>query len=160
MIAKSIKTSSSSKDILQTTAYSVLLMISVAHLLNDTMQSVIPAIYPIIKDKFNFTFTQIGVINLMFQLTASILQPVVGIYTDRKPKPFSLSIGMGFTLIGLIILAYAQDFHIILLAVSIIGMGSSIFHPESSRIAQLASGGKKGLAQSIFQVGGYAGGAI
>ena len=151
---------SQSKDILQNTAYSILFTISIAHLLNDTMQSVIPAIYPIIKEKFNFTFTQIGLINLMFQLTASILQPVVGFYTDKNPKPFSLPMGMVFTLVGLVILAFAQDFHIILLAVAIIGMGSSVFHPESSRIAQLASGGKKGLAQSIFQVGGYAGGAI
>jgi len=149
-----------SLKLITNTSYSILLMISIAHLLNDTMQSVIPAIYPIIKDKFHFSFTQIGVINLMFQLTASILQPVVGYYTDKNPKPFSLAIGMGFTLIGLLILAFAKDFHIIMLAVAIIGMGSSIFHPESSRIAQLASGGKKGLAQSIFQVGGYAGGAI
>jgi len=124
------------------------------------MQSVIPAIYPMLKEKFNFSFTQIGMITFTFQLTASLLQPFIGNYTDRKPRPYSLAIGMSFTLIGLILLSVASSFLLILLAVSLIGMGSSVFHPESSRVAHLASGGKKGLAQSIFQLGGNAGSAI
>lgn len=144
----------------QKTAYSILLTISFAHMLNDMMQSVIPAIYPLIKDKFGFNFAQIGIITLVFQLTSSILQPFVGHYADRHPKPYSLSAGMGCTLLGLFILSFAGNFFFILLAVSIIGFGSSVFHPESSQVAQIASGGKKGLAQSIFQVGGNAGSAI
>ncbi len=144
----------SPKVLAQHTVYSILLTISVAHMLNDMMQSVIPAIYPIIKEKYNFTFTQIGMINLVFQLTASVLQPVVGIYTDKHPKPFSLSIGMSSTLVGLVSLAFASNYWMILLSVAFIGLGSSVFHPESSRVAQFASGGRKGLAQSIFQVGG------
>lgn len=144
----------------QKTVYAILFTISFTHLLNDMMQSVIPAVYPLIKEKFNFSFTQIGMITFTFQLTASLLQPFVGFYTDRKPRPFSLAIGMGFTLLGLIALAFASGFYSILVAVSIIGMGSSVFHPESSRVAYLASGGRKGLAQSIFQLGGNAGAAI
>ena len=144
----------------QKTIYSILLTISFAHLLNDMMQSIIPSIYPLIKDKFGFTFTQIGIITLVFQLTSSILQPFVGCYTDRHPKPYSLAMGMGFTLVGLFILAFADSFLAILLAVSIIGWGSSIFHPGASQVAQIASGGKRGLAQSIFQVGGNGGNAV
>lgn len=149
-----------SQAIEQKTVYSILLTISFAHLLNDMMQSVIPSIYPLIKDKFGFTFAQIGIITLIFQLTSSILQPFVGRYTDKHPKPYSLAAGMGFTLIGLFILSFANNFLLILLAVSIIGWGSSIFHPEASQVAQIASGGRKGLAQSIFQVGGNGGNAI
>lgn len=148
------------QELEQKTIYSILLTISFAHWLNDMMQSVIPSIYPLIKDKFGFTFAQIGVITLVFQLTSSILQPFVGRYTDRHPKPYSLAAGMGFTLIGLFILAFANSFLLILLAVSIIGWGSSIFHPEASQVVQIASGGKKGLAQSIFQVGGNGGNAV
>lgn len=148
------------KAVVQKTVYSILFTISFAHLLNDMMQSVIPAIYPLMKENFNFSFTQIGMITFTFQLTASLLQPFVGFYTDRKPRPYSLAIGMGFTLVGLIALSMATGFYFILLAVSLIGIGSSVFHPESSRVAYLASGGKKGLAQSIFQLGGNAGGAI
>lgn len=148
------------KVMVQKTIYSILFTISFTHLLNDMMQSVIPAIYPLIKQKFHFSFTQIGMITLAFQLTASLLQPFVGFYTDRKPRPFSLAIGMAFTLTGLIALSMASNFWLILLAVGLIGMGSSVFHPESSRVAYLASGGKKGLAQSIFQLGGNAGSAI
>ncbi len=144
----------------QRTVYPVLFAISFTHLLNDLIQSVIPSIYPMLKTQFNLSFSQIGLITLVFQLTASLLQPFVGFYTDRKPKPQSLAIGMGFTFIGLIFLAFAHHFFFILIAVSFIGMGSSVFHPESSRVAHLASGGKKGLAQSIFQVGGNAGSAI
>ena len=144
----------------QKTIYTILFTISVAHLLNDMMQSVIPAVYPIIKEKFNFSFTQIGVITLTFQFASSVLQPFIGFYTDKYPKPFSLSVGMGFTLIGLAVLSIASNFHTFLLAVTLVGIGSSVFHPESSKVAQLASGGRKGLAQSIFQVGGNFGSAM
>ena len=148
------------KDVASRTVFSILFTISFTHLLNDMMQSVIPAVYPLIKDKYNFSFTQIGMITFTFQLTASLLQPFVGFYTDRRPKPFSLVLGMTFTLTGLILLSIASTFISFLVAVAFIGMGSSIFHPESSRVAHLASGGRKGLAQSIFQLGGNAGSAI
>jgi MFS transporter, FSR family, fosmidomycin resistance protein len=138
----------------------ILAAISVAHMLNDIMQSVIPAIYPILKDDFALSFTQIGLIQLTFQLTASILQPAVGILTDRRPQPFSLATGMGFTLIGLIMLSLATSFGWLLLSVAMIGVGSSIFHPEASRVARMASGGRHGFAQSLFQVGGNVGSAI
>lgn len=144
----------------QKTIYTILFTISIAHLLNDMMQSVIPAVYPIIKEKFNFSFTQIGIITLTFQFASSVLQPFIGSYTDKHPKPFSLPTGMSFTLIGLIILSIASNFHTFLIAVTLVGMGSSVFHPESSKVAQLASGGRKGLAQSIFQVGGNFGSAM
>lgn len=142
------------------TVYPILFAISISHLLNDLIQSVIPAVYPLLKSNYALSFTQIGIITLVFQLTASILQPFVGLYTDRNPTPRSLAIGMLFSLAGLLCIAFASSFVYILLSVSLIGMGSSIFHPEASRVAHLASGGKKGLAQSIFQVGGNAGGAI
>ncbi|UAY55321.1 MFS transporter [Arachidicoccus terrestris] len=149
----------SPKSLAEKTVFSILFTISFTHLLNDMMQSVIPAVYPIIKENYKLSFTQIGLITLTFQMTASLLQPFVGRYTDKKPRPFSLSIGMGFTLSGLIALSFASSFYLILLSVALIGLGSSVFHPESSRVAHLASGGKKGLAQSIFQVGGNAGSA-
>ena len=142
------------------TVYPILLLVSVTHLLNDMMQSVIPAVYPLLKAKFGFSFAQIGLITLVFQMTSSILQPFVGRYADRHPRPYSLAAGMCFTLAGLFALALAPGFAPILLAVALIGWGSSIFHPESSRVAQLASGGRKGLAQSIFQVRGNAGSAF
>ena len=142
------------------TVYPILLMVCTTHLLNDMMQSVIPAVYPLLKAKFGFSFAQIGLITLVFQMTSSILQPFVGRYADRHPRPYSLAAGMCFTLAGLFALALAPGFAPILLAVALIGWGSSIFHPESSRVAQLASGGRKGLAQSIFQVGGNAGSAM
>lgn len=142
------------------TVYSVLFAISFGHLLNDLLQSVIPSVYPMLKDNFKLSFAQVGLITLAFQLSASILQPFVGHYTDRRPNPMSLAIGMGFTLIGLTSLSMASNFAFILLSVCLVGVGSSVFHPEASRVAQLASGGKKGLAQSIFQVGGNAGSAI
>ena len=148
------------KALAQTTVYSILFTISFSHLLNDMMQSVIPAIYPLLKVNYHLSFTQIGLITFTFQLTASLLQPFVGHFTDKTPRPYSLAIGMGFTLTGLISLALATNFAAILVSVSLIGMGSSVFHPESSRVAHLASGGKKGLAQSIFQLGGNAGSAI
>jgi FSR family fosmidomycin resistance protein-like MFS transporter len=149
-----------SKKLVQQTVYSILFTISLAHFINDMLQSVIPSIYPLIKQRFSLNFTQIGLITFTYQITASILQPFVGLYTDKKPKPYSLAVGMGFTLSGLALASFANSFYIMLMAVSLIGIGSSIFHPESSRVAHLASGGKKGLAQSIFQLGGNAGSAI
>lgn len=149
-----------SKQLTQQTVFSILFTISFTHFINDMLQAVIPAVYPILKTKFSLTFTEVGLITLTYQLTASILQPFIGFYTDKKPRPYSLAIGMGFTLVGLAAVAVASSFVNILLAVSLIGIGSSIFHPESSRVAHLASGGKKGLAQSIFQLGGNAGSAI
>ncbi len=140
--------------------YPVLLVISFTHMLNDMIQSVIPAIYPMIKDRFSLTFAQIGIITLVFQLTSSLLQPFVGRYADYHPRPYSLALGMTFSLIGLFMLSIANNFMFILLSVSLIGCGSSVFHPESSQVARMASGGKKGLAQSIFQVGGNTGNAI
>lgn len=142
------------------TVYSMLIICSISHLLNDMIQSIIPSVYPIVKDKFGFTFAQIGIITLAFQMTSSILQPLTGLYADKRPKPYALSVGMCFTLSGLLMLAFASNFSLILLAVSVIGLGSSVFHPTASRVAQIASGGKKSLAQSIFQVGGNAGQAI
>jgi MFS transporter, FSR family, fosmidomycin resistance protein len=132
------------------TVYPILIAISVSHLLNDALQSIIPAIYPVVKDTFSLSFAQIGLITLTFQLSASILQPFVGLYTDRKPKPYSLAIGMGFTLVGLILLSRAPSFDILILSVALVGIGSAIFHPEASRMAHKASGGRRGLAQSIF----------
>ena len=142
------------------TAYAILFSMGICHLLNDMIQSIIPAIYPLLKDKFGFTFAQIGIITLVFQLTSSILQPFVGLYADRHPQPYSLATGMCFTLVGLIALAFAPNFMLLLLSVALIGCGSSVFHPEASRVAQMASGGKKSLAQSIFQVGGNGGSAF
>ena len=142
------------------TAYAVLFAMGFCHLLNDMIQSVIPAMYPLLKDSFGFTFAQIGIITLVFQLTSSIFQPFVGQYADRHPQPYSLAAGMCFTLLGLLALAFAPSFVVILLAVAVIGCGSSVFHPEASRVAQMASGGRKSLAQSIFQVGGNGGSAI
>jgi FSR family fosmidomycin resistance protein-like MFS transporter len=138
----------------------ILLTISFCHFLNDMIQSVIPAIYPILKTSFRLSFSQIGLITLTGQLTASVLQPVVGFYTDRRPQPFSLPVGMGFTLAGLLLLSNATSFHLLLVAVAVVGVGSAVLHPESSRVARVASGGQHGLAQSVFQVGGNAGGAL
>jgi FSR family fosmidomycin resistance protein-like MFS transporter len=142
------------------TIFPILAGISIGHLLNDTVQSLIPAIYPILKSSFHLDFSQIGLITLTYQLTASLLQPFVGMYTDKRPHPFSLPLGMTITLVGLITLAFAQSYGMLILASSLVGMGSSIFHPESSRVARMASGGKHGLAQSVFQVGGNAGSSL
>jgi len=144
----------------ENTVYPILFTISFAHLLNDLVQSVIPAIYPLLKDNYLLSFTQIGLITLTFQTSASLLQPFVGVFTDKKPLPFSLAFGMAISLLGLILLSMAASFSAILLAVILVGFGSSVFHPESSRVAYLASGGKRGLAQSIFQIGGNAGSAV
>ncbi|TYR37111.1 MFS transporter [Sphingobacterium phlebotomi] len=151
---------SSTHPVVKGTVYSILFAISFGHFINDLLQAVIPSIYPMLKENFNLNFTQIGLITLAFQLSASILQPFVGRYTDRRPNPKSLAIGMGFTLVGLMSLSMASNFLFVLLSVCLVGIGSSVFHPEASRVAQLASGGKKGLAQSIFQVGGNAGSAV
>lgn len=140
--------------------YLVLGGISFSHFLNDTMQSLIPSVYPILKENYSLSFAQIGLITLAFQITASLLQPVVGSVTDRKPQPFSLAIGMGFTFIGLLMLSGAHNFAMLVLSAAMIGLGSAIFHPESSRIARMASGGRYGFAQSVFQVGGNLGSAI
>ena len=145
---------------IQQTVFSILFTISAAHFINDVLQSLIPSIYPLIKAKYNLTFAQIGLITLTNQLTASLLQPIVGAYTDRRPRPYSLAIGMCFTLTGLLFISLADSFVHLLMSVALIGIGSSIFHPEASRVAHLASGGKKGLAQSIFQLGGNAGSAV
>lgn len=142
------------------TVYSMLIICSISHFLNDMIQSIVPAIYPIVKESYGFSFAQIGIITFVFQMTSSILQPFTGLYADRHPRPYALSAGMCFTLLGLLLLAFAGNFVLILLAVSIVGIGSSLFHPTASRVAQMASGGKKSLAQSIFQVGGNGGPAV
>src|SRR5713101_457877 len=139
------------------TAFRVLAAISFCHCLNDLSQSLLPALYPVLKESYRLSFTDIGLITLTFQATASLLQPVVGSYTDRKPIPYSLSFGMGLTLTGLLLLSIAPSFAILLLAAALVGLGSAVFHPESSRVARIASGGQHGLAQSVFQVGGNAG---
>jgi MFS transporter, FSR family, fosmidomycin resistance protein len=142
------------------TDYTILGAISFSHLLNDMIQSLIVAIYPILKGGFNLSFGQIGLITLTYQITASLLQPLVGMVTDRRPMPYSLPVGMGFTLCGLLLLATAPNFAVLLVAAALVGTGSSVFHPESSRVARLASGGQHGLAQSLFQVGGNTGSSL
>lgn len=159
----STSTSSDNADnakAMQGTAYVILIIISISHFLNDMIQSVVPSIYPMIKEDFSLSFAQIGLITFVFQLASSILQPFTGLYADRHPRPYALSLGMCFTLAGLLLLAFAGNFWMIILAVSVIGFGSTVFHPEASRVAQMASGGKKSLAQSIFQVGGNGGSAV
>ncbi|AJJ02198.1 fosmidomycin resistance protein [Yersinia pseudotuberculosis IP 32953] len=142
------------------TSFSILGAISVSHLLNDMIQSLILAIYPLLQAEFSLSFAQIGLITLTYQLTASLLQPLIGLYTDKHPQPYSLPIGMGFTLSGILLLAVATTFPVVLLAAALVGTGSSVFHPESSRVARMASGGRHGLAQSVFQVGGNFGSAL
>ncbi|HWA10040.1 MAG TPA: MFS transporter [Opitutaceae bacterium] len=138
----------------------ILLALSFSHLLNDTLQSLIPALYPLLKDNYGLSFAQIGMITFAFQVTASLLQPIVGIYNDRRPRPYSLAAGMGLTLAGLVLLSQAGSFPLLLLASALVGLGSAIFHPEASRIARLASGGRHGFAQSLFQVGGNLGSSL
>jgi FSR family fosmidomycin resistance protein-like MFS transporter len=144
----------------QKTTVSILVAVSFCHLLNDIMQSLLASLYPLFKANYNLDFVQIGLLTMTFQITASLLQPIVGLVTDRWPMPYSLPFGMASTFSGLILLGYADSFALLLLASSLIGFGSSVFHPESSRVARLASGGRHGLAQSLFQVGGNAGTAI
>ncbi|MBX6322426.1 MAG: MFS transporter, partial [Rhodospirillaceae bacterium] len=128
-------------------------------MLNDMMQSLLAALYPMLKDGLRLDFAQVGLITLTFQITASLLQPLVGLYTDRRPQPYSLAVGMGATLVGLVLLSRADSFALVLLAAALVGMGSAVFHPESSRAARYASGGRHGLAQSLFQLGGNIGSA-
>lgn len=144
---------------LKTATFPILVALSVCHMLNDFIQSLVPAIYPIIKDAYNLDFGQIGLITFTFQMTASVLQPVVGAYTDKHPQPYSLLVGMCCSLIGLLILSQAGSYGMLVLGAAILGTGSSIFHPEAVRMAGVASGGRHGLAQSLFQIGGHAGGA-
>lgn len=144
----------------QNTALLLLASLSFCHLCNDLAQSLLPAIYPLLKSSFALSFEQIGLITLTYQLTASLLQPLIGIYTDRHPSPFALSYGICFTILGLLLIAVATSFHILLAGASVLGIGSSVFHPEASRVARLASGGRFGLAQSLFQLGGNFGQAL
>ena len=142
------------------TAFEILAALSFCHLLNDMMQSLIPAIYPILKQNFQLNFAQVGLITFVLQLTGALLQPIVGFYSDRHPRPYGLATGMGFTLLGMILLSRAGSFPMVLAATSLVGLGSSVFHPESSRMARAASGGRHGFAQSFFQVGGNFGSAL
>src|ERR1700730_991722 len=142
------------------TVFKVLLAISFCHLLNDTVQSLLPAIYPLLRDTFHLDFGQIGLISFTTTFTASLLQPLIGLYSDKHHKPNFLAIGMGITLIGLVTLSLAPSYGSVLVAAALVGMGSSVFHPESSRVARMASGGQHGMAQSLFQVGGNAGSAL
>ncbi len=142
------------------TTWSILAAISFCHLLNDMMQSLLPAIYPILKSNYGLTFGQIGLLTLTFQITASLLQPTIGLYTDRHPRPYSLAIGMAFTLVGLVLFARAEVYPALLLGAALVGSGSAVLHPESSRVARMAAGPRPGLAQSVFQVGGSAGSAL
>lgn len=159
-IETTLSGSKKSTDLAQKTVYPILFSISFAHLLNDLIQAIIPSVYPILKQDYNLSFSQIGLITFAFQLTASLFQPFVGYYTDKHPKPFSQIYGMLFSMAGIISISFADNFYWILLSVMLIGTGSSIFHPESARISNLASGRRRGLAQSIFQVGGNFGTAL
>src|SRR5688500_1847226 len=142
------------------TAVVILATLSVCHLLNDTMQSLLAALYPVFKDNYGLSFAQIGLLTFTFQVTASLLQPLVGLWMDRRPRPRLLTVGMGSTFFGLLVLAWAGHYWLLVVASAMVGLGSAIFHPESSRIARIASGGRHGLAQSVFQVGGNAGSAV
>ncbi len=148
------------KDAGEKTVFPILLAIRLSHLLNDTIQALIPSIYPMVKESYGLNFSQVGLITLTFQMAASLLQPFVGFYTDKKPQPFSLAVGMGLTLVGLIVLALNNNYILLLGSVALIGIGSSVFHPEASKVAFMASGGRRGLAQSIFQVGGNTGSSL
>ncbi len=158
--AQTASVSPASSHVPENTLMGILLALSLSHLLNDTIQSLIPAIYPVLKSSYGFTYAQIGLITFAFQMTGSILQPMVGFYTDRRPKPYSLAVGMAITLCGLVVLSRADRLSVILLAAAMVGMGSAIFHPEASRLARLASGGQHGFAQSLFQVGGNFGSSL
>jgi MFS transporter, FSR family, fosmidomycin resistance protein len=144
----------------ENTVFTILAAISFCHLMNDMVQSLIPSLYPMLKVSFRLSFAQLGLITLSYQMTASLLQPVVGFYTDRRPRPYSLPVGMGITLVGLLFLSIAPNFIMLVTAASLVGVGSAIFHPESSRLARLSSGGRHGFAQSFFQVGGNSGSAL
>jgi len=148
------------RHVAEATAFSIILALSFSHFLNDTMQSLVPALYPMLKTSYGLSFAQIGLITLVMQLTSSMLQPIVGLVADHRPQPYSLACGMGVTFFGLLLLAKASSFGLLLLAAAMVGVGSAVFHPEASRVARLASGGRHGLAQSLFQVGGNVGSAI
>src|SRR3954454_20940472 len=160
-VAAPIPASASASSIASanSTTFAIILSLSFCHLLNDMMQSLVPALYPILKENYALSFGQIGLITMAFQFTASMLQPVVGMYTDKRPQPYSLMVGMGFTLVGLLMMSHAHSYPVILISAALIGMGSSVFHPEASRVARMAAGGRYGLAQSLFQVGGNLGSA-
>ena len=160
MKIKELRAESMAQPAAGTTVLPVIIAMSVSHLLNDSMQSLIPAIYPLIKDSFHLSFAQIGLITLANQITASLFQPIVGSITDRRPQPYSLAAGMVFTLVGLAALSLVHSYGLVLVSVCLVGLGSSIFHPEASRIASMAAGRRRGLAQSVFQVGGNAGSAL
>ncbi|MFB6457640.1 MFS transporter [Chitinophaga sp. Hz27] len=154
------ETQSAAEKVAQQTVFSILIALSFTHLLNDALQSLIPAIYPLVRDSLKLSYSQVGLITLTFQMSASILQPLVGFFTDKKPQPYSLAIGMSFTLLGLVSLSMAHSFPMVLVSVALTGVGSAIFHPEASRLAHMASGGRHGMAQSLFQVGGNAGSSL
>ena len=152
--------STAARSAATTTTLSIILAVSFGHLVNDVMQSLLSAIYPILKQNYGLDYVQIGLLTFTFQVTASLLQPAIGMYTDKRPMPYSLPVGMGSSLVGLVILGFANSYWLLLLGSAFVGLGSAIFHPESSRVARLASGGRHGLAQSLFQVGGNAGSAL
>lgn len=160
MESRSQEASKTSENPIQKTVYPILFAICFAHLINDLLQSILPSIYPKLEKDYDLSFSQIGMITFTFQITSSLLQPFVGFYTDKKPQPYSFVFGMSSTLLGIILLAFANSFAFILVAAAFVGLGSSVFHPESSKLAYYASGGKRGLAQSIFQLGGNSGTAI
>ena len=151
---------SDNRHIAEGATFSIILALSFSHFLNDTMQSLVPALYPMLKDSYGLSFAQIGLITLTMQVTSSFLQPMVGLFADHRPQPYSLAVGMGVTFIGLLLLASADSFLVLLPAAALVGTGSAVFHPEASRVARMASGGRHGLAQSLFQVGGNIGSAI
>lgn len=155
-----VAASASAHSATSKTTLSIIVAVSVCHLINDVMQSLLSAIYPILKDNYGLDYVQIGLLTFTFQVTASLLQPAIGMYTDKRPLPYSLPVGMGSSLLGLIILGFANNYPMLLVGSAFVGLGSAIFHPESSRVARLASGGRHGLAQSLFQVGGNAGSAL
>ena len=149
-----------SKPAAETATFSILLAMSGCHMLNDIMQSLLPSLYPLLKENYALDFAQIGLLTMAFQITASLMQPVVGLVADRWPMPYSLPIGMTSTLVGLVLLAHAHNYPLLVVAACFVGFGSAVFHPESSRVARLASGGRHGFAQSLFQLGGNAGTAM
>lgn len=155
-----VSASAPASAVVNKTTLSIIVAVSVCHLINDVMQSLLSAIYPILKDNYGLDYVQIGLLTFTFQVTASLLQPAIGMYTDKRPLPYSLPVGMGSSLLGLLILGFANNYPMLLIGSAFVGLGSAIFHPESSRVARLASGGRHGLAQSLFQVGGNAGSAI
>src|SRR5277367_2692736 len=146
--------SSKARRVAEGAAFSIIMALSFSHFLNDMMQSLVPALYPLLKGSYGLSFAQIGLITLTMQVTSSLLQPLIGLSTDRRPQPYSLAVGMGVTLVGLLVLAHAGSYVMLLIAATMVGMGSAVFHPEASRVARMASGGRHGLAQSVFQVSG------